>query len=77
MGNEQSNLVDHNAPTVTLEERNLESVAKLIKDGKIKRIVVMTGAGLSTAAGSESTKILLERSTRVRPCILGPSLKVH
>lgn len=54
MGNDQSSLVDHDAPTVTLEERDLESVAKLIKDGKATRIVVMTGAGLSTAAGSKS-----------------------
>lgn len=55
MGNEQSAMVDPSTPTVNLEERNLEAVAKYIKDGKAKRIVVMTGAGLSTAAGSKST----------------------
>lgn len=53
MGNESSTLVDDNAPTQTLEDRSLESVAKLIKDGRAKRIVVMTGAGISTAAGSK------------------------
>ncbi|CAN8100173.1 unnamed protein product [Discula destructiva] len=50
MGNDQS-ILDDSVPTVKLEERNLASVAKLIKDGQAKRIVVMTGAGLSTAAG--------------------------
>lgn len=52
MGNEHSNLVDDDTPTQTLSERSLAAVAKHIKDGKARRIVVMTGAGLSTAAGS-------------------------
>jgi hypothetical protein len=36
----------------TLSARSLEAVAEMIKDGKAKRIVVMSGAGISTAAGS-------------------------
>ncbi|TLD03169.1 uncharacterized protein PgNI_12399 [Pyricularia grisea] len=35
----------------TLESRTLEAVADHIKSGKVKRITVMTGAGISTAAG--------------------------
>lgn len=54
MGNDQSVLDDSVAP-VRLDERSLPAVAKLIKDGKAKKIVVMTGAGLSTAAGSKVT----------------------
>lgn len=52
MGNENSTLVSEDAPTQTLESRDLKSVAKLIKDGRVRRIIVMTGAGISTAAGS-------------------------
>lgn len=52
MGAEHSNLVDDDTPPQTLSERSLSAVAKHIKDGKASRIVVMTGAGLSTAAGS-------------------------
>ncbi|KAJ4422373.1 Sir2 histone deacetylase Hst2 [Gnomoniopsis sp. IMI 355080] len=50
MGNDQS-VLDDSVPPVKLEERSLSAVAKLIKDGKATKIVVMTGAGLSTAAG--------------------------
>lgn len=39
------------APQI-LESRTLEAVADHIKSGKVKRITVMTGAGISTAAGS-------------------------
>lgn len=56
MGNDQS-VLDDSVPSVKLEERSLSAVAKLIKDGKATKIVVMTGAGLSTAAGSESTQL--------------------
>lgn len=52
MGNENSTLIGDDEPTQTLESRDLAAVAKLIRDGKVKRIVVMTGAGISTAAGS-------------------------
>ncbi|KAH6646045.1 DHS-like NAD/FAD-binding domain-containing protein, partial [Truncatella angustata] len=51
MGNENSSIVGDDTPPQTLESRDLRSVAKLIKDGRIKRVVVMTGAGVSTAAG--------------------------
>ncbi|KAK9776384.1 putative NAD-dependent protein deacetylase hst2-1 [Seiridium cardinale] len=51
MGNENSTVVDDDAPTQTLESRDIQSVAKLIREGRTKRIVVMTGAGISTAAG--------------------------
>lgn len=51
MGQEQSSLLDESTPPQTLTERSLPAVAKLIKDGHARRIVVMTGAGLSTAAG--------------------------
>ncbi|KUI56036.1 NAD-dependent protein deacetylase hst2-1 [Cytospora mali] len=51
MGQEQSSLLDEGTPPETLTERSLPAVAKFIKDGHARRIVVMTGAGLSTAAG--------------------------
>ncbi|KAF2478266.1 NAD-dependent deacetylase sirtuin-2, partial [Lindgomyces ingoldianus] len=52
MGQDQSiPLVDENTPTQTLENRSVEAVAKYIKDGRARRIVVMTGAGISTSAG--------------------------
>ncbi|KAK0703319.1 NAD-dependent deacetylase sirtuin-2, partial [Lasiosphaeria miniovina] len=38
-------------PAVTLAERSLAAVADHIRSGKAHRIVVMTGAGISTAAG--------------------------
>ncbi|KAF2711406.1 NAD-dependent deacetylase sirtuin-2 [Pleomassaria siparia CBS 279.74] len=50
MGNEQS-AIDENTPTQTLDSRTVEAVGKYIKDGRAKRIVVMTGAGISTSAG--------------------------
>ncbi|PVH94190.1 NAD-dependent deacetylase sirtuin-2 [Periconia macrospinosa] len=51
MGQEESRMVDENTPPETLESRSLEAIAKYIKDGRAKRIVVMTGAGISTSAG--------------------------
>ncbi|KAI1460166.1 NAD-dependent deacetylase sirtuin-2 [Annulohypoxylon moriforme] len=51
MGQEQSSLVDPDTPPDTLSERSLHAVAELIKKGGAKKIVVMTGAGISTAAG--------------------------
>jgi len=38
----------HLGPTDT---PTLKDVARLIEDGKVKRVIVMTGAGISTAAG--------------------------
>lgn len=52
MGQEESTLLDDSVPPHTLTERSLSAVASYIKDGPKKRIVVLTGAGISTAAGS-------------------------
>ena len=54
MGNENSTLIDPDTPTQTLKDRSLRAVADHIRDGSGKRIVVLTGAGISTAAGSKS-----------------------
>ncbi|KAL7620905.1 Sir2 histone deacetylase Hst2 [Parahypoxylon ruwenzoriense] len=51
MGQETSQLIDPDTPPETLSERSLAAVAQLIKDGCARSIVVMTGAGISTAAG--------------------------
>ncbi|KAG8166491.1 hypothetical protein KVR01_002180 [Diaporthe batatas] len=51
MGQEQSGFIEDDAPPTTLSERSLSAVAQMIKDGQASRIVVMTGAGISTAAG--------------------------
>lgn len=53
MGQEQS-IVDASTPPETLSERSLRGVAEYITSGRARRIVVMTGAGISTAAGSMS-----------------------
>ncbi|TQV97930.1 hypothetical protein V2A60_006356 [Cordyceps javanica] len=51
MGQEESSMVDESTPPQTLSERSLTAIAEYIKSGDVKRIVVMTGAGISTAAG--------------------------
>ncbi|EEP76100.1 hypothetical protein UREG_00949 [Uncinocarpus reesii 1704] len=51
MGNEQSIPIDEHVRPKTLESRTLEAVAKYIKEKDVKKIVVMVGAGISTAAG--------------------------
>ncbi|KAI9745303.1 MAG: Sir2 histone deacetylase Hst2 [Claussenomyces sp. TS43310] len=52
MGQESSHeLLDESVRPQTLQSRTINSVAELIKDGKAKKIVVMTGAGISTSAG--------------------------
>ncbi|PNP37447.1 hypothetical protein TGAMA5MH_10682 [Trichoderma gamsii] len=51
MGQEESTLADAHGPPETLQERSLEAVAEYIKSGDARRIVVLTGAGISTAAG--------------------------
>ncbi|KAL6697419.1 DHS-like NAD/FAD-binding domain-containing protein [Trichoderma pleuroticola] len=51
MGQEESHLASAAGPPATLEERSLEAVAGYIKSGNVRRIVVLTGAGISTAAG--------------------------
>lgn len=51
MGQDESRLVSDSDAPVTLTERTLAGVAEHIKSGKVQRIIVMTGAGISTAAG--------------------------
>ncbi|KAK1837083.1 NAD-dependent histone deacetylase [Podospora conica] len=50
MGQEQS-VISDDTPPETLRDRSLAAVAEHIKSGKARRVVVMTGAGISTAAG--------------------------
>ena len=52
MGQESSHeLIDDSVPPRTLRSRSIISVAELIRDGQAPRIVVLTGAGVSTSAG--------------------------
>ncbi|POS77612.1 NAD-dependent histone deacetylase SIR2 [Diaporthe helianthi] len=51
MGQGRSGLTEDDTPPTKLSERSLSAVAQMIKDGQASRIVVMTGAGISTAAG--------------------------
>ncbi|KAI0118378.1 DHS-like NAD/FAD-binding domain-containing protein [Nemania sp. FL0031] len=51
MGQETSSLVSEDTKPDTLSDRSIEAVAELINSGRAKQIVVMTGAGISTAAG--------------------------
>lgn len=51
MGQETSTPVCESTPTQALEARTVEAVASYIKEGRARKIVVMTGAGISTAAG--------------------------
>lgn len=43
--------VDSTLPPKTLQDRTISSVATHLKSGKAKRVVVLTGAGISTSAG--------------------------
>ncbi|KAI9727268.1 MAG: Sir2 histone deacetylase Hst2 [Chrysothrix sp. TS-e1954] len=51
MGNEESTPVDESVPSQTLETRTLDGLGKYIRSGKAHKIVVMSGAGISTSAG--------------------------
>ena len=51
MGNEESSPVDEHVPPQTLSGRTVEALAEYILSGKVAKIVVMTGAGISTSAG--------------------------
>jgi len=51
MGQDSTTPIDESTPPQTLETRNLDGIAKYIKSGKVKKIVLMTGAGISTSAG--------------------------
>lgn len=51
MGNEESTPIDESVPPVRLTSRTINAVADYIKSGAADKIVVMTGAGISTSAG--------------------------
>ncbi|QDS78187.1 hypothetical protein FKW77_005511 [Venturia effusa] len=51
MGQENSTPIDPMVPPTSLKGRDLESVAEHITCGNAKKIVVMSGAGISTSAG--------------------------
>lgn len=52
MGQDPSHeLVDEGVPARTLKDRTIGSVAEYLKSGKVRRVVVLTGAGISTSAG--------------------------
>src|ERR1700759_4190917 len=51
MGNEESLPYNESLPPETLDSRNVEGIAKYINNGRPKKIVVMSGAGISTSAG--------------------------
>ncbi|KAF2853833.1 putative SIR2 family histone deacetylase [Plenodomus tracheiphilus IPT5] len=51
MGSEESKVVDNNGEPQTLKARTLEALAQYVREGRAKKIVVMTGAGISTSAG--------------------------
>ena len=51
MGQDGSTPIDESVPPQTLAGRTVEALAEYIKSGKAKKIVVMTGAGISTSAG--------------------------
>lgn len=52
MGQEVSAVPETTKPE-NLSERSLPAVADYIKSGKARKVVVLTGAGISTAAGSK------------------------
>ncbi|KFY32360.1 hypothetical protein V493_00270 [Pseudogymnoascus sp. VKM F-4281 (FW-2241)] len=52
MGQDSSHeLVDDAMPSKTLKDRTIGSVAEHLKSDKVRRVVVLTGAGISTSAG--------------------------
>ncbi|RMZ22825.1 hypothetical protein D0859_13150 [Hortaea werneckii] len=51
MGNEESSPVDESVPPQTLSGRTLDALGEYIKSGKVSKICVMVGAGISTSAG--------------------------
>lgn len=52
MGQEESSF-SFAGPPVALKERSLKAIAEYISSGRGQKIVVLTGAGISTAAGSK------------------------
>ena len=51
MGQEESSPIDESVSPKTLAGRTVEALGEYIKSGKAEKIVVMTGAGISTSAG--------------------------
>ncbi|KAJ5929295.1 NAD-dependent protein deacetylase hst2-1 [Penicillium verhagenii] len=51
MGNEESTIVDESTRPSKLDARNIEAVAKYVRDHNVQKIVLMVGAGISTSAG--------------------------
>lgn len=51
MGQDNSSPIDESVPPQTLAGRTVEALAEYITSGKVKNVVVMTGAGISTSAG--------------------------
>ncbi|QIW98872.1 hypothetical protein AMS68_004390 [Peltaster fructicola] len=51
MGNEESTPVDESVLPQTLSSRSLQGLIEYIKSGQAQKIVVLTGAGISTSAG--------------------------
>lgn len=46
MGQDESRVVDPNAPPQTLSARTVEALAQYIKDGRAQKIVVMVSRGV-------------------------------
>ena len=51
MGQDESKQYEHGADPRKLKKRTLDGVADYIKSGRVKKIVIMAGAGISTSAG--------------------------
>ncbi|EIW59108.1 NAD-dependent deacetylase sirtuin-2, partial [Trametes versicolor FP-101664 SS1] len=51
MGNDQSHSAPHDGPPEVLKARDLPSIAKYMKSTECRKVFVMLGAGVSTAAG--------------------------
>jgi NAD-dependent histone deacetylase SIR2 len=51
MGQDESRPIDESTPPQTLTSRTIDGLTEFIKSGKVRKIVVMTGAGISTSAG--------------------------
>ncbi len=47
MGQEQSSLIDDDTPCQTLKNRSVDSIAKYVKDGRARKVVVMVNTILS------------------------------
>jgi NAD-dependent histone deacetylase SIR2 len=51
MGNEESTMVDESVKPKKLQARTIDALASYITSGKVRKVVVLTGAGISTSAG--------------------------